>query len=165
MDIKKVSQSGNIHKGLNSAAFDPREETELRRLIHAAFKRDPKRYAGDLGLSYEFINRVGDLKLPLRFSVRTLLPMLRISQDSAVISFLAKRLGFQIYRLPEPLRTVDVAQLLGDFIVTAAQAQRVAGEIIYRSGKEQKTELVRNLDWLIAISVTLRSALGKEIDG
>lgn len=155
MNIPSIAHSDVKAKVQDSSAYDLTEERTVRRFLHSDFSRNPKKFSSELNLSYEFCQRVGQLHVPFRFSVRALLPLLRISGDSAVISFMASRLGYQIFRLPVEVADPDIDQAISDFLVTIGAVQKAAGEARVKKNSNTIGELKTVLNWIISISVRL----------
>ncbi|MFA6636189.1 MAG: phage regulatory CII family protein [Candidatus Omnitrophota bacterium] len=167
MITQSLSQPDQKSKGSKSDSFSPyniAEENILRRGIYSLFKDNPKTVSADLKLSYSFLRRVGDLNLPFRFSVRALLPLLRLTGDSTILSFMAGRLGFQIYKLPEEVGARDLESALADFSVTLSSVQQQMAEASQRKDRRALDELEVRLEWLLAITVRLKNTI-KEFSG
>lgn len=154
--LPEDSDNGKVQ---NCAIYDAGEESALRRLIHSAFSKNPKEFSAELSLSYEFCQRVGQLHVPFRFSVRTLLPLLRISEDKNVVKFMASRLNLQVYELPEPTNGRTFGQLLSDFVIALSELYKVSVLAMGPGDELAVTELEARLDEIISDSVRLRELL------
>ena len=147
------------------------QEGDLRRILHRAFLnapsgKSPKQIADECQLSAGTLYNTFNRNYPFKFSLAKLLPFCFSSGDHSFLMWFAGKLGYQCYRLPEPLRVADVSQLVGDLLITGAELQKAASELLYRPGaKAQKTDLKKHLEWILAISTTLRAALEEEPDG
>ena len=159
--IAHHDQKSKVEKPRLSDPYNIDEEHQLRRAIHTVFKTDPKNIASDLKLSYEFLNRVGSLHLPFRFSVRALLPLLRLTKDSRVLSFMAAQLGFQIYKLPEEIGSRELESALADFSMTISSVAQQTAEVNQKKDRRALEELEIRLEWLLAITVRLLRTIKK----
>ncbi len=149
-----------IRKPQSHDKFLPAKRT-LFDLLEQSVDDNRKARADNIGISLSTLNS-GLRHRPPKFSFFNLPALLKTTGDHRILFFLAEFCGYQLYRLPDPLRQADVAQTVGDLLVTGAGLQRAASAFLVRPGDQEiREELAVHLEWIRAISVTLTAALEK----